>query len=352
MEGVGSRNMTIHFFTEGDREMASSRVRAYMVHDRLHEFGVNSTIHHVEALPWWELSLRRIRQFKDNFLALWKSGANDVIYLQRVVHQWDFIFLVLIFRVLFRRRMVFDFDDAIYLNKPLKTKILTFLSWGVVVGSHLLHDWASSRHDHVIIIPTCVELGSYNKEGLEKGSDDIIKVGWVGEGPEHYEGLRILNKSFHLLEDERIDNFTFELLGAMGEEKIYELFEDINNCNFACHDWVDPENVSDYIKEFDIGVMPLPDDEWHRGKCALKALEYMAYGIPTVVSNVGENAYVIEDEESGFLVESPQEWADSLLRLMEDCDLRRKIGERGRKVVEKKFSYKANIPKLLSWLEN
>jgi hypothetical protein len=126
--------MSIFFFTKGNRNTASSRVRVYRVHDKLQnqQYKVGSEVYHVQALPWWEISRRRFNQIKSNFLTLLKTESDDIIYLQRTIHQWDFIFLVLFFHFLFQKKIIFDFDDAIFIKSPLKTKILVKISSKII----------------------------------------------------------------------------------------------------------------------------------------------------------------------------------------------------------------------------
>ena len=102
---------------------------------------------------------------------------------------------------------------------------------------------------------------------------------------------------------------------------------------------------------FDIGIMPLPDDEWTRGKCGMKGLQYMAAGIPTVMSPVGLNKEIIQDCENGFLASSKQEWVEKLGRLIESVDLRKKFSINGRETVESKYSVEANRHKYLEALK-
>ncbi|NUM88466.1 MAG: glycosyltransferase family 4 protein, partial [Bdellovibrionales bacterium] len=110
--------------------------------------------------------------------------------------------------------------------------------------------------------------------------------------------------------------------------------------------WHEPTEVRD-LQEIDIGLYPLPDEEWVLGKSGLKALQYMALGIPTVATAIGANDRVIEDGVSGFLVRTEEEWIDRLERLIADPDLRRRIGTAARERVEKFYSVKACAPAYL-----
>jgi len=102
-------------------------------------------------------------------------------------------------------------------------------------------------------------------------------------------------------------------------------------------DWAAATEVRD-LSEFDIGVMPLPDDEWARGKCGLKGLQYMALEIPTVMSPVGVNTEIIEDGRNGFLAAREDEWVEKLANLIESAGLRRELGQAARRTVEERYS--------------
>jgi glycosyltransferase involved in cell wall biosynthesis len=100
------------------------------------------------------------------------------------------------------------------------------------------------------------------------------------------------------------------------------------------------------LAEADIGVMPLPDDPWSRGKCACKALQYMGLGIPAVCSPVGINSDLIRDGENGFLANTAEEWIAKLTLLLHSTQLRRKLGLAGRKTVEERFSAASQVPRV------
>jgi glycosyltransferase involved in cell wall biosynthesis len=100
------------------------------------------------------------------------------------------------------------------------------------------------------------------------------------------------------------------------------------------------------LRAIDIGVMPLPDDNWSKGKCGLKALQFMALGIPTICSPVGVNTDIIQDNENGFLAMSESEWVDKLTRLLRDAELRRRLGDAGRVTVEQRYSAATQAPRV------
>ena len=102
----------------------------------------------------------------------------------------------------------------------------------------------------------------------------------------------------------------------------------------------------------DIGVYPLRDDEWSRGKCGFKAIEFMACGVPVVAAAVGVNREIVQDGENGFLASSEDEWIDKLGRLLASRELRRRFGENGRRTVEARYSLHVHAPALAATLRN
>ncbi len=99
-----------------------------------------------------------------------------------------------------------------------------------------------------------------------------------------------------------------------------------------------PESEVTEIGQLDIGIMPLPDEEWVLGKCALKALQYMALGVPTVASAVGANRDVIEHGQNGLLASTDTDWIESIGALVRSPELRARLGQEGRRTVEERFS--------------
>jgi glycosyltransferase involved in cell wall biosynthesis len=101
------------------------------------------------------------------------------------------------------------------------------------------------------------------------------------------------------------------------------------------------ETELDDLRYIDIGIMPLPDDEWAKGKCGLKGLQYMGLGIPTIMSPVGVNTEIIQDGVNGFLASSTEEWYEKIKILIQDAALRKKFSEEGRSIVEERYSIDA-----------
>lgn len=113
-----------------------------------------------------------------------------------------------------------------------------------------------------------------------------------------------------------------------------------------------PDTELDDLRKIDIGIMPLPDDSWSKGKCGLKALQFMALGIPTVCSPVGVNTEIIQQGQNGFVATSEDEWIDTLATLLRSPELRTRIGTAGRTTVEKKYSAIVQAPRVYDVLKS
>jgi glycosyltransferase involved in cell wall biosynthesis len=116
-------------------------------------------------------------------------------------------------------------------------------------------------------------------------------------------------------------------------------------------EWRSASEAAD-LAPVQIGLMPVPDDAWALGKCACKALQYMALGIPTVVSPVGVNATLVRDGVNGLHASTREEWVAQLARLVADRSLRARLGEEGRRTVEAEYSARVQAPRLLGLLES
>jgi glycosyltransferase involved in cell wall biosynthesis len=108
---------------------------------------------------------------------------------------------------------------------------------------------------------------------------------------------------------------------------------------------------ADDLRQADIGIMPLPDDNWSRGKCGMKALQYMGMGIPTVCSAVGANKEIVHEGENGFLAENEDQWLAALNKLIHSVELRSHIGKNGRSTVLQKYSAEVQAPKVFEVFE-
>lgn len=234
---------------------------------------------------------------------------------------------------------VFDFDDAIYLpaaseaNRRLawlkgagKTKEVVAGASLVIAGNNHLAQWARRYARRVTVIPTTVDTERYQVR--ERPVSDGVCVGWSGSLTTIVH-LRLLEPVLRRLQRE--EGIRIRVIGDASYR--------IDGAEVESLDWRAPSEVGD-LSAIDIGVMPMPDDEWSRGKCGLKALQYMALGIPAVISPVGVNRE-IADGGAGILASTQDEWLAGLRALIADVELRSRIGAAGRARVEERYSVAA-----------
>jgi glycosyltransferase involved in cell wall biosynthesis len=226
--------------------------------------------------------------------------------------------------------MLLEFDDAIFLTPLHGRKIpkLIAMSQLVIVGNDYLKDYALKFNPHVSVIPTVVDTKRYRAK-QDYRTQRQVTIGWIGLAY-NLPYLKGLEGVLRKLRGEA-GNFYLKIICSQGLT--------MDGVNTIFKPWSYAGEPGD-IRGLDIGIMPLPDDEWARGKCGLKVLQYMACGVPVVVSPVGVNRNLIKDEENGFLAATDNEWVEKLTLLLRDEALRRKLGQEGRKTVEDRYSLK------------
>ncbi|MHB1769837.1 MAG: glycosyltransferase family 4 protein [Minisyncoccota bacterium] len=345
--------MKILFFTKGDRNTASSRQRAFLMAEEIAKKGGIETvmctppINTISETSWPKKGRLIFAAYKN----LREVKPEDIIFLQRAIQNKYFFAALIYFKIFFRRKIILDLDDAIYLHSPYKTKIVTYIADAVIAGSHSIIDWAKKYNKNVYLIPTGVRGSDYEKfSSTQRERNKQFTIGWIGNGPAHYENLRMLAPVFTEIAAWK-PGFLFRLVGALGDKKIYELFNTIDGMQVEIIDsldWGDQEAIPRAIQGFDIGLMPLEDSEWNRGKCAFKAIEYMASSIPVVISRVGENVFLVDDGENGMLAVTTEEWVAKIKLLYTNQPLRERMGERGKEKVKADYSLSTNAKVLLN----
>ena len=251
-----------------------------------------------------------------------------------------------------RPPVIFDFDDAIFLpsvsdaNRPIAAlkqpgKVATIIrhSTRVIAGNEYLAAYARRFSDAVTVIPTVVDTTrfvpspSVLSNNGSAGQPPV--VGWIGS-PTTAQYLRRLAP---VLESVGRDHrFALRVSGVA---------EPIAVPGVAVEQpaWTLEREV-ELFNRCDVGVYPLIDDEWARGKCGFKAIEFMACGVPVVASAVGVNRDIIEDGVNGFLAANDNDWTDRLGRLLSDRELRRRMGAAGRATIEARYSLHVHAPTL------
>jgi glycosyltransferase involved in cell wall biosynthesis len=244
--------------------------------------------------------------------------------------------------------VVYDFDDAVFLpNVSDANRFLVSLKWAgkipeilrlsahVVAGNEYLADFARRQNDAVTTIPTCVDTDKFVPRHGPSATAGELTVGWIGS-PTTAPYLAMLGDVLRRVH--AAHPFRVKISGA-GEPID---FPGVPTANVP---WALEDEVG-LFNTCDVGVYPLSDDEWSKGKCGFKAIQFMACGVPVVASAIGVNREIVQDGVNGFLASTPDEWKQKLLALLGDAALRRRFAEAGRRTVEQRYSLRVNAPKL------
>jgi glycosyltransferase involved in cell wall biosynthesis len=345
--------MTIHFFTKGDAQLGDSRQRAYRIAEELSTYGFTTILHRPTIKELTNAGwLQKVSLLTALIGALTSVKKEDIIFLQRTVGNKYFFVLMVGYLTLFRRKMIFDFDDAIYLHDSFKTKFFVRMADAVIVCSQVLADWVRPQNPNVTVFHTALKYADYAAFTKEYALEPApLVIGWVGTAKDHYANLEFLARVFRRLLSKTPVPFTFTLIGAVNHAKTHELFETLPGLKanlIDTLDWSNPESVPREIQKFDVGVMPLVlDDEWNLARSSFKTLEYMACGVASLSSRVGEIVNVVRDGNTGMLAGTEDEWIEKLVTLLEDRALRMRIGAAGQKWVRENESYEAIIPRMV-----
>jgi glycosyltransferase involved in cell wall biosynthesis len=243
------------------------------------------------------------------------------------------------------RRLVLDIDDGVFVSFPEKFSHLARLSDLVIAGNPLIEAYVRPLNPQVEVIPTCIDMVKYPaRDQPARSAADPVVIGWIGTTG-NLDYLKVICGALR----EAARRVPFELrLVAPGDGPLAKLPLDGVTVRYV--PW-DAATEVDQLRSFDIGLMPLLDDDWSRYKCGLKLLQYMAVGIPGVASPVGVNQQIVEQRVDGFLADTDAQWIESLEELCRDADLRQKIGAAARRKVEQEYSIQANLSRLISCFE-
>ena len=247
----------------------------------------------------------------------------------------------------FRKKIIYDFDDAIWLpNTSASNRIAAQLKWHqkvknicrwsykVSCGNQYLCDFARQFNDNVVLNPTTIDTTRQHNR-LKNQQTEKFVIGWTGT----HSTLPYLKPLFPVLEKlYQSHDFALHVIANTPPKEQAAFIHFIP--------WQKETEIDDLLG-FNVGLMPLTDDPWAKGKCGFKALQYMSLGIPALVSPVGVNTEIVENGVNGFICETEEDWDKALEKLMTDADLRKKMGAAGRKTVEKQYSVISNTDNFL-----
>lgn len=291
------------------------------------------------------------------FIVLFKSPMYDFVFIHREVSPIGPPVFEWILAKILRRKIIYDFDDAIWLtDRQQESWILRIIKWRskvssicrwsykVSCGNAYLCNYAAGFNRTVVYNPTTIDSENLHNPALYSLPDKTqpkIRIGWTGSHStlkylrEIEVVLRKILYEYPYVEFIVIADQAPTLLGVPSAKFI---------------PWNKETEIKDLL-QFDIGIMPLPDDQWAKGKCGFKALQYMALKFPAIASPVGVNATIIQHGVNGLLCEGPQEWEEALRKLIEDSNLRKAMGDKGRQTVLENYSVLSNSANFLSLFE-
>jgi glycosyltransferase involved in cell wall biosynthesis len=251
------------------------------------------------------------------------------------------------------RRLVYDFDDAIFFRNSYDARgpdsagrsryftEMVHLADAVVAGNDFLGARAVAGTDpaRVQVIPTCVDVARY-PIARHDARDGVAQLVWVGSA----STIQALEQLGPVLDG----------LGKTGAglqlKVICDRSLELRSLPVRFCPWRETSEGAE-IAAADIGISWLPDDPWSRGKCGLKVLQYMAAGLPVVANPVGVQAELVRPGETGYLAETPQEWADAIRRLAAEPELRRAMGRAARRLIEAEYHVRVGAARWLDLLD-
>lgn len=290
-------------------------------------------------------AMRMIRAWLRRLIVAWRAGDFDVVFLHREAALLGPAFIERLVQAS-NPRLVFDFDDAIwlryvsprnrylsYLKIPGKTAAICRMAATITTGSEALATFARRHNRSVTVIPSTVSLRQYQPRPPSR-YNDVPVIGWTGSHSSA-QYLRIVEGALRELARSR--RFRFRVIGLESYR--------VDGVDVECRPWQSDTEVED-LWRMDVGIMPLFDDPWSRGKCAMKAIQYLGVGVPAVVSPVGASREVVTDGVCGFHAAGERDWVSRLGVLLDQPELRQRLGAQGRLRVETQYSAEVQAPRL------
>lgn len=283
-----------------------------------------------------------LKGFFRRVLVLLRAPGYDYVFIHREaapigppVFEW------VIAKVL-RKRIIFDFDDAIWLaNTSENNRLASRLKWHsktgnicrwahcVSAGNVYLAEYARQFNPNVVVNPTTIDTTTLHNQLKDQQTSPVV-IGWTGT----HSTIQYLDFLIPIL-NRLAQRFEFTFLVISDRKPAFTL---------SCLQYIPWNKVTERedLLRMHIGVMPLRDDTWAQGKCGFKALQYMALGIPAVASPVGVNTTIITASVNGFLCQTEDEWEQALAYLLQQPQLRQGMGKAARQRVEAHYSVQAN----------
>lgn len=282
------------------------------------------------------------------------SGFWRRVLLMFNLRQYDYVFLhreaspigppifEFLMAKVFGKRIIYDFDDAIWLpntsdNNKLAAvvkwhgKVRNICSWAYKIscGNEYLADFARQYNPNVVLLPTVVNTETQHNR-VKDQQTGRVSIGWTGT----HSTLHYLDEIYPVIQRLEQD-YDFDFI------VIADKAPDVKLKSLKFIPWQAATEIDDLLR-MNIGIMPLSDDIWARGKCGFKAIQYMALGIPALASPVGVNGTIIQHGQNGMLCSTPDDWYKALRELLDDANLRTTLGKAARERIEGGYSVAAS----------
>ena len=346
-----NQRRSVLFITLADVAHASSRVRVMQYVPHLERAGMRCTV-----LPLWPTAALGLPRYVPRRARVSVTYPVRLFRMLRAAARHDLVYVnVALLPIAMQRALaargrpiVFDFVDPVYRTSQspdretrklrLRFDHMVDIASGIVTGNPSGYELASHRHDEVMNVVGPVDTDRYHP--APKPSRSEVVIGWIGtSATTRY--LEVIAPALRRVADDR-PHVRIELIGARHAP--------IGGVPHVSHRWSLKDEVA-LLQRFDIGVMPLPDDEWTRGKGGYKLLQYMAVGIPSVASPVGINADIIQPGRNGFLAATEDDWVARLTELIDDNGLRRSLGTQARRDAERHYSLASHVPRMATFID-
>lgn len=271
--------------------------------------------------------------FPQRFFQALKSYRYELTLLQR-----EMISTLYTFEPFTKIPRVLDVDDAIWNNGYSAVKNLSRCCDTIICGNNYLAENFSKWNKNIVVLPTAVDTKRFAPRSKIEKNMKIKRIVWSGSS----SGFKYLYENEDVLETmlERHKNVTLRIVADKKPR-----FKRLKPTQTEFIKWSQNLEV-EAIRSADLGIMPLAETSWERGKCSYKLLLYMACGLAVVASPVGMNAEILAMDSVGKAAKNKKEWIESLSAYIENPKIAYQDGRRGRKVVKKKFSCAVIAPKL------
>jgi|WetSurMetagenome_2_1015567.scaffolds.fasta_scaffold198782_1 glycosyltransferase involved in cell wall biosynthesis len=294
-----------------------------------------------QGLQKLHVNIASLSRILSAFWVLRDAQGFDVIFMNRDLIPETTIEFLESWLLKRNPRLIFDFDDAIHLGprENKLRKILPHFAW-LTPGNEYLASFARQVNERVSVWPTVVDTSYYYP--IKKRTSGIIRIGWSGSNSTLRYCLPLLENIISALVKE--EDCEFIVIADVPPAIKWP------GVKWRYIPWT-PQTEVRGLQEIDIGLMPLRDEPFERGKCGLKAIQYLGVGIPSLVSPVGVNKDIVVHGENGFHCNTEEDWLFYLRKLINNRKLRKQMGGTGRHWVEKKYSVKSQLPVMIDVFE-